>query len=86
MLEKKLASELWELELEKTKAEAEIVLKHSVITKELRSQNKKENLLMTSQIKSRVDVLSPNRSVLSPGKSRILTASRSQKLLSSIGR
>jgi hypothetical protein len=32
-LEKKLASESWELELEKTKAEAQLVLKHSVIGK-----------------------------------------------------
>ena len=40
-LNKKFESFKKELELERTKAEAQLVLKHSVITKELKSHNRK---------------------------------------------
>ena len=80
-LEKKIASEKWDLELEKTKEEAQLVLKHSAIDKEMKSQNKKENLLSSGLIKSRVDVVSPGKSMmgLSMTRSRLLSGSKSQK-------
>ena len=79
VLSQKLSVQLWELEMDKVKHESEMTLKHTNIRRELKSQNKKENLTATGQFKSRVDLLSSSRSILSPTKSRILSSSRSQK-------
>ena len=73
-LEKKIASTKWELEIERTKAEAKLVLKHSVVVKELQGENKKEALTLKGEFKSKCPVYSPGRSVLSPSKSRILSS------------
>lgn len=83
---KKISSEAGELELERTKAEAQLTLKHSVMKKGLLSQNRKENLMASGELKSKVDVLSPGRSVISPSKSRILSSSSSWKLLPTMTR
>jgi hypothetical protein len=49
------------------KAEAKLVLKHSNVSKDIQSQNKKEFLATKGEFKSRIDVLSPTRSrLLSP--------------------
>ena len=81
VLSQKLSVQIWELEMEKVKHESEMALKHTNIRRELKSQNKKENLTATGQFKSRADLLSSSRSILSPTKSRILSNSRSQKFL-----
>jgi len=85
-LDKKIATELWELELERTKAEAELTLKHSVFTKGLKSQYKKENQLVKGELKSRIDLASSSRSILSPSKNRLFSASSCSKLLPTLTR
>jgi len=61
-----------------------LVLKHSVISKEMKSQNKKENLMTSGMLKSRIDVVSPGKSMatMTVTRSRLLSGSRSQKELS----
>ncbi len=86
VLLKKIKSEAGELELERTKAEAQLTLMHSVMRKGLLSQNRKENLMASGELRSKVDVVSPGRSVISPSKSRILLSSSSWKLLPTMTR
>jgi hypothetical protein len=47
----------------------------------MKSQNKKENLMSSGLMKSRVDVVSPGKSMLamSMSRSRLLSGSKSQK-------
>lgn len=73
-MEKRLESGKCELEVERTKAEGKLVLKHSNVNRDIQSQNKKEFLSTKGEFKSRVDVLSPSRSrLLSPAtRSRLL--------------
>lgn len=75
--EKRVESGLWELGVERTKAEAQLVLKHCNVSRDLQSQNKKEFLATTGEFKSKVDVLSPSKSrLLSPSRSRLLSLTR----------
>lgn len=53
--------------MERSKAESKLVLKHSNVSKDIQSQNKKEFLTTMGEFKSRIDVVSPGRSrLLSP--------------------
>jgi hypothetical protein len=75
--EKRVESGLWELGVERTKAEAQLVLKHCNVHKDIQSHNKKEFLATTGEFKSKVDVLSPSKSrLLSPTRSRLLSLTR----------
>ena len=63
-LQKRIYSGKSEMEVQRTKAEAKLALKHSNMSKDIQSQNKKEFLTTKGEFKSRIDVLSPSRSRL----------------------